>query len=130
MFFLIAETADGIAVALVVVADVHAGAIADEVAVVRVGTTVLRRVLRRTPEGGGAAGIVENTAVVVARRHSTETGGVVTGRCVPYRTLACAGTPPCGGGQRLGDVNAVAAASVLALAAHIILQLSPFRIAW
>ena len=126
MFFLIAEAADGIAVALVVVADVHAGAIVDEGAVVRVGTTVLRR----TPEVGGAAGIVETTAVAAARRHSTETGGVVTGRCVPYRTLACAGTPPCGGGQRLGDVNAVAAASVLALAAHIILQLSPFRIAW
>ena len=123
---LIAEAADGTAVALVVavVAD-HAGVIVAEGAVVRGRTTVLRR----TPEVGVVAGIVEINAAVGARRHSTETGGVVAGWRVAHGTGVCAGTPPCGGGQRLGDIAAVVAAQVVALAAHILYQLRPLAVA-
>ena len=125
LFVLIAKATDRISVVLVVAVAVHVGVIVAQVAVVCDRTIILRR----TPETGAVAGIVETTAVVAARRHSTETGGVVAGWRVAHGTGGCAGTPPCGGGQRLGDIAAVVAAQVVTLAAHILYQLRPLAVA-
>lgn len=122
---LIAKAADRNSGALVAADAAHVGVIVAQAAVVCVRTIILRR----TPEIGAVAGTAETTAVVVARRHSTETGGVVAGWRVAHGTGGCAGTPPCGGGQRLGDIAAVVAAQVVALAAHILYQLRPLAVA-
>ena len=116
LFVLIAETADRIAVVLAVVAAAHVGAMVVEAAVICVGTTALRR----TPEKGAAAGNAEATAVVEARRHSTETSSIIAARCVAHSTGVRTRIPACGGSQCLGNIGRVVTAQVITLAPYIL----------
>ena len=71
----------------------------------------------------------------IAVRKSTggegrKTSGIVGFRRVGHSaSIVAGGGPSRGVGQRLGNIAAVAAAPILALAAHIVGQLGPFGIA-
>ena len=110
MFFLIAETADRDTVVLGVVVPVHVRVVEVQAAVPG-GEAV---VLRRGPEVGVVARVAERRTAAVACRNGGKARGVVQARVVAHRTIVRvrARVPPLRGGQRLGDVLAVAAASV------------------
>ena len=107
---------------MVVVAE-HVGEAVGEEAAVRVVTTALGS----TPKIGVAAEIVV-AVVVEARRQRTEACGVVLAGRVAYGTGIGAASPTRGTRQCLGN-RVVASAHILALTAHIVGQLGPFRIA-
>ena len=123
--FHITEAADRESAGLVVVVPDHGrvavvqGAVPGAVAVE----------LRRGPEVGVAAHAVERRTAADACRNGGKTCGIVRALVITHRTAVRGCVPPFRGSQRLGDVAAVAAASIFALAAHIVRQLSPLRIA-
>lgn len=126
LFFSIAKTTDGEAVVLVDAEPAHAGVVVFEVAVVGEVATVLGS----TPKVGADA----ETAVVAAVAASgkgRKTCGIVAGGCVVAHCASISTAAPApSGGQRLGYVSVVAAAHILALAAYIVGELRPLRIAW
>ena len=124
LFFLIAKTADRIAVVLAVAATVHGGVIVVQVAVPS-GTAGS---LRRTPKVGVAAEIGEATATVVAGWQRTEAGGIVRTLIIAHNTCSTIGRPTRCVCQCFCDIRRIIAAQILALAAHIVLQFRPFRI--
>ena len=93
-------------------------------AVVRVVATELGS----APKEGVVAEIGVATAVGASRKLTEACGVVLAGR-VAYGTGIGAAVPACGTRQRLGNVRIVAAAHILALAAHIVGKLRPLRIA-
>ena len=122
--FLIAKTAHRETVVLAVVVAVHVGVAVVDVAAVGVGT----KVLGSTPEIGVVAEIVVD-AVVAACRNSRKSCGIVARRSVANITIVRRMTPARGRSQRLGNVVFVVAANILALAAYIVGELRPLRIA-
>ena len=121
----IAEAADRIPAVLVADGPVHVHVVAVQDAVVGVVAVALRR----GPEVGDVARGAERRTVAVACRNGGKARRVVRRQVVAYRAIGRVNVPPLCGGQRLGDVAAVAAASVFALATDIIRQLRPLRIA-
>ena len=78
---LVFEATDGKTEGLLNVFDVHGGAIVVQFAGVGEGTTRLRSTIE-----GSEVGTIITHEDIIARRHSTETGGVVRALVVPYRT--------------------------------------------
>lgn len=110
---------------LAVAAPVQVGVTVEERAV----DSVAVNVLRSTPEVGVAA---DNAVVaaVDASGKSTEACGIVLGRYVSHSTSIRSTTiPACCRGQGLSYISVNAATYILALAAHIVGQLCPLRVA-
>ena len=103
----------------------HVGVIVEEIAVV----CAVVIVLRSTPKKGVVAEMVVVAAVVVASGKGRKACGIVRACIITHRTCFGGTAPSRGGGQCLANITTATAALVLRLAAHIVGQLCPLRIA-